>query len=56
MPKVSCRDPGSACRGFWATAQAAVQTAAFFAPEWRFLARGAAAGSCAAALEGAIGV
>ena len=39
--------------GFWTSAQAPVQPTAGLAIEWGLLARGAAAGSGAAALEGA---
>ena len=35
------RDPRFALRGFRSAAQAAVKSVSVFAPDWRFLARGA---------------
>ncbi|MDA8860009.1 hypothetical protein N9I33_00940 [Paracoccaceae bacterium] len=49
------RDPCLTLRGFWTSAQAPVQATPGLACERRFLARGAAAGSGATALEGARG-
>jgi hypothetical protein len=52
---VRCRDARLTFRGPRASAQSPVQATPGLAIEWRFLARGAAAGSGAAALEGARG-
>ena len=53
MLPVRGRDARLALRGFWTSGKAPVQPTAGLACERRFLARGAAAGSGAAALEGA---
>jgi len=52
---VRSRDPCLALRSFWTSGKAPVQATPSLAIERRFLARGAAAGSGAAALEGARG-
>ena len=52
MLPVRSRDPRLALRGPSACAQAPVQATPGLACEWGFLARGAAAGSGAAALTG----
>ena len=54
MLPLRCRDPRLALSGFWTSAQATVQPTAGLTAERRFLARGAAAGSGAAALTGPI--
>ena len=51
MLPVRSRDPRLALSGFWASAQATVQPTPGLTCERGFLARGAAAGSGAAALE-----
>ena len=55
MFPVRSRDARLALRGFWTSGKAPVKPTAGLAIEWRFLARGAAAGSGATALEGALG-
>ncbi|MDB3929934.1 hypothetical protein N9413_12210 [Paracoccaceae bacterium] len=55
MLPVRSRDARLALSCFRASGKSAVQPTAGLAGERRFLARGAAAGSCAAALEGACG-
>ena len=54
MFPMSRRDPRFAFQGLWTRAQAAMKSATLLAPEWRFLARGAAAGLGPAPLGGPI--
>ena len=49
---VRCRDARLALRGFWTSGKATMQPTLRLTSKWRFLARGAAAGSGAAALTG----
>ena len=55
MLPLCSRDPCLALRGFWTSGKAPVQATPGLTVEWRFLARGAAAGSGAAPLAGPIG-
>ena len=55
MLPVRGRDARLALRGFWTSGKAPVKSTPGLTCERRFLARGASAGSGAAALEGALG-
>jgi len=51
MLEMRLRDTRFAFRGLWTRAQAAMKSATLLAPEWRFLARGAAAGQSKASFH-----